>query len=93
MDMHIRGIDELTELKIRNTAVKNNISMNELVLKILNQWALAPEIKSIDSKYDQFARYILQLYQHDREESVALQKELIDHLTWFRKIRRETEID
>lgn len=93
MDMHIRGIDELTELKIRNTAVKNNISMNELVLKILNQWALAPEIKSIDSKYDQFARYILQLYQHDREESVALQKELIDHLTWFREIRRKTGND
>ena len=93
MDMHIRGIDELTELKLRNTSAINNISLNELVLKILKEWALAPEIKSIDSKYNQFARYMLQLYQHDREESVALQKELIDHLTWFREIRRDAEID
>lgn len=90
MNFALRKIDTRTYSYLREQAKKRGISMNELINNILNDYARAAEVKSIDNEYRAFANDILTLYkieiEEDRRDSQMMMKELMD------KLRRDEEL-
>lgn len=59
----IRKIDDDIAAKLKEIAAKKNISLESLARTLLTDFALHPEIKFIDEKYQSFFKDVLALYQ------------------------------
>lgn len=59
----IRKLDDDIAAKLKEIAAKKNISLESLARTLLTDFALHPEVKFIDEKYQSFFKDVLALYQ------------------------------
>lgn len=59
----IRKIDDDVAAKLKDIAARKNMSLESLVRTLLTDFALHPEIKFLDEKYQAFFKDVLALYQ------------------------------
>lgn len=59
----IRKIDDDIAAKLKDIAARKNMSLESLARTLLTDFALHPEIKFIDEKYQAFFKDVLALYQ------------------------------
>ncbi len=62
-DLKVRNLDDDIAAKLKEIAAKKNISLESLARTLLTDFALHPEIKFIDEKYQSFFKDVLALYQ------------------------------
>ncbi len=59
----IRKIDDDIAAKLKDIAARKNMSLESLARTLLTDFALHPEIKFLDEKYQAFFKDVLALYQ------------------------------
>lgn len=59
----IRKIDDDVAAKLKDIAARKNMSLESLARTLLTDFALHPEIKFLDEKYQAFFKDVLALYQ------------------------------
>ena len=59
----IRKIDDDVSAKLKDIAARKKMSLESLVRTLLTDFALHPEIKFLDEKYQAFFKDVLVLYQ------------------------------
>ncbi len=59
----IRKIDDDIAAKLKEIAARKNMSLENLARTLLTDFALHPDIKFIDEKYQAFFKDVLALYQ------------------------------
>lgn len=59
----IRKIDDDVAAKLKDIAARKKMSLESLVRTLLTDFALHPEIKFLDEKYQAFFKDVLALYQ------------------------------
>lgn len=62
-DLKVRNLDDDIAAKLKEIAAKKNISLESLARTLLTDFALHPEVKFIDEKYQSFFKDVLALYQ------------------------------
>lgn len=62
-DLKVRNLDDDIAAKLKDIAARKNMSLESLARTLLTDFALNPEIKFIDEKYQSFFRDVLALYQ------------------------------
>lgn len=70
--LYVRNVDDKTLAAIDQEATQRGISTAELVRELLNNYATAAEVSSINDKYRAFTEDILGLYRYDQEEMKQL---------------------
>lgn len=75
MDILLRDIEPDIKMKLEKQARGKQLSLNKYLKKILEDYALNPEIRNVDDKYRLFTDKILSKYQNDIEKmNVALEE-------------------
>lgn len=84
-DIYIRDIDPAVKSKLSAIAQEKNISLNAFCKIILTDYALLPDVRSLNDKYENLFKDMTALYNHSLErneealaENTALLRTILD---------------
>ena len=58
-DLYVRNLDNTAIKKLDESAKKRGISRNKLIVGILTNYALASEVKELDSRYQELFKIVI----------------------------------
>lgn len=69
MNIFIRDIDPAVKTKLENIAKEKGLSLNSLVKIILSDYAIIPDIRFIDDRYEGLFKDMTSMYNHMLEKT------------------------
>lgn len=58
-DLYVRNLDKTVIAKLDDSAKKRGISRNKMIVGILKNYALASEVKELDSRYQELFKIVI----------------------------------
>lgn len=79
--LYIRNVDAKTHAVLEKIAEEKQISVSELIRRVLFNYASTEDLQNIDNKYRAFTQEILELYHYDHAqlEKLAEQNQELIH--------------
>lgn len=78
-ELHIRDLDGKIIAKFKEQAKKRGMSLNKYLIGILTNYALAPEVKELDIRYQELMKLVVESIETNtamlHELSITLQGE------------------
>lgn len=68
-NIFIRDIDPAVKTKLENIAKEKGLSLNSLVKIILSDYAIIPDIRFIDDRYEALFKDMTSMYNHMLEKT------------------------
>ena len=59
-ELHIRDLDEKIVAKYKEQAKKRGMSLNKYLVGVLTNYALAPEVKELDVRYQELMKLVVE---------------------------------
>lgn len=82
-DIQVRKIDAAVKKKLDSLAKEKGLSLSQLIRNILTDYALHPDIKNVDDKYEVLVSNIVSLYTEQQEvfkEQIEINNRLLRRL-------------